>query len=314
MKPLVVLLTAILIATSAHASSSDQSRAAAAAFAEFETVVGANADASSSLAASRPRSGSDAALDVPFEYLISGLDALKSHARSEILGTSDSVVMGGKGFVPPNGVGGFQISDYCYIVNFAKRNSPQLKKYFDGPPVASLPGEVPVWTWDTDLHYETPRPKITFYATRLGPYLLFASSLDELRVMARKLTSADDPSKTLNGIREWASVSRYDYWAYRKPPYGRGANSDGLGLDRLLSDTEICIFYADTKNRSAVLQIFERANRDPYAPNIPPSLKLLSFKPRVDGGLEAGFALSEQQVTAGQIFAALSLFGFEIVI
>lgn len=61
---------------------------------------------------------------------------------------------------------------------------------------------------------------VEIYATQAGrAYLLIANDVDELKMVAATLVTADRAAD-LGGVRDWASLSKHDIWGYRRYRHG----------------------------------------------------------------------------------------------
>ena len=141
---------ALMVSTRAQAiaSLSNESRDAAALFSQYETVFYTNTDLSSKFSSFKGLSRQTAgALSVPFGDLIYGLDLLDPYASADILAKSEAVLMGGKGFNPPEGEGAAQVSRFCYIVDFGTRRLFRC---------AGSRAAAPASRWDTPAATRSP--------------------------------------------------------------------------------------------------------------------------------------------------------------
>ena len=137
------------------AAANEESRDVAALLSQYETVFYTNTDLSSRFSSFKGLSRQTAgALSVPFGDLIYGLDLLDPYASADILAKSEAVLMGGKGFIPPEGEGAAQVSRFCYIVNFGTKGGADFRKYSAKAHKASTTGG-PVWSWQ--VHSPQPR-------------------------------------------------------------------------------------------------------------------------------------------------------------
>lgn len=323
---LAVLLS---VSASAMAAGNEESRDAAALFGEYETVFYTNTDLSSRFSSFKGLSRQTAgALSVPFGDLIYGLDSLDPYASADILGKSEAVLMGGKGFIPPEGEGEAQISQFCYIISFGAKGRPDFRKYATKAHEASMAGE-PVWSWQ--VHSPEPRGQdVAYYAAQIGDsYLLVSNDLGELPAITKKLTSSDDASSTLSGIRDWAILSQHEYWGYRRVRHDGVVEKDAARLELTMPSAETVIMFADIKKKTATVRVLgvhaneivemmkqrneqqrealKRLGMRPFAPPY-------KFKATDARTLEETFSLSGGEQSEGEIINSMGLFGFEIII
>jgi hypothetical protein len=324
---LLVLL--ISVGTEAMAETKDEPRAVAALFSQYETVFYTNTDLSSAFSSFKGLSRQTAgAFSIPFGDLIYGLDLLDPHASADMLAKSEAVLMGGKGFIPAEGEGAAQVSHFCYIVNFGTKGRPNFRKYAAKAHEASMTGE-PVWSWQ--VHSPDPRGQnVTYYAAQIGDsYLLVSNDLGELQAIAKKLTSSDDASTTLSGIRDWEILSQHEYWGYRRVRHDGVVEKDATRLEFSMLGAETAIMFADIKGKTATVRVLgvyanevvemmkqrdqqqreamKRLGMRPFAPPY-------KFKATDARTLEETFSLSSGEQSEGEIINSMGLFGFEMLI
>jgi len=315
---MAMVVAALIVSTGAQAAPSPgvDTRAVAAIFSQYETVFFyTNTDLSSAFSSfkglSRQTAGS---LIIPFGDLISGLDSLDTHVSADMLAKSKAVLMGGKGFIPPEGVGGTEVSRFCYIVQFGRWGRPDFQKYAAKAQKSSAAGEL-VWSWQV----QAPGPRgqnVTDFAAQVGDsYFVLSNDLGELEVIAKKLASWDDASKTLSGIHDWAVLSQHEYWGYGRPngPAMKGA----VGLDDLFPGADALTFYCDVKQKTGVLRLFGAKGEDGATPRTTGRagmyLSLLTFKASGAAVWEAAFPLSGEKAWE-RVFSVVGLLGFENMI
>jgi hypothetical protein len=315
----------------AMAAGNDESRVAAAIFSQYETVFYTNTDLSSQFSdfkgLSRQSAGS---LALPFGYLLSALDSLDPHASEEILGKTDALVVGVRDFIPPQGEGGAQLGEFAYVASFGKRGTPGLDKYFNQLPVTSI-GGAHVWMWLGKIYGENAEGTQIYAAQVDHSHLVFASDLQDLQSLARKLSSADDGSSELNKIPDWASLNQHEYWGYRKVPRHNGVvDKEAAYLEFTMPGAETVIMFAEIEKKVAVVRVLgvnanevvemtrrrdeqQRAAlkrlgmRQQFAS--PPGFKVIDAHT-----LEKSVSLAGGEQSEGEILGALALFGFEIMI
>ncbi|MGC1190088.1 MAG: hypothetical protein WA861_05840, partial [Candidatus Binatus sp.] len=326
----LVLALLLSVSTGGMAAENVDSRAAAAVFSQYETVFYTNTDLSSRFSSfkglSRQSAGS---LSLPFAYLMGALDSLDPRASEEILGKTDALVAGVRDFIPPEGEGGAQLGEFSYVASFGKRGTPSLDKYFNQVPTASV-GGAPVWRWVGKIYGENAEGN-EIYASQVDhSHLVFASDLQELKGIARKLSSPDDGSSVLNKIPEWAAVSQHEYWGYRKVPRHDGTiEKEAAHLEFTVPGAETIIMFADVEKKVAVVRVLgvhanevvemtkrrdEQQRKALKRLGMGPFPSPETFKATDARTLEETFSLSGGEQTEGEILTALALFGYEILI
>ncbi len=327
----VISLSALMVSmrAPAAASASNESRDAAALFSQYETVFYTNTDLSSKFSSFKALSRQIAeALSVPLGDLIYGLDSLDPNASADMLAKSEAVLMGGKGFIPPEGEGAAQVSHFCYIVKFGTKGRPDFQKYAAKAHKAWAAGN-PVWSWQ--VHSPDPRGQnVTYYAAQVDDsHLVFANDLQDLESIARKLISTDDGSSVLNKIPEWAVLSQHEYWGYRGVPHDGVAEKEVAHLEFTMPGAETVIMFPDIKRKTATVRVLGvHANeivemmkqRDEQQQEAMKRLGMRPFAPpyrfkAIDARtLEETFSLSGGEQSEGEIMTSLGLFGFEMII
>jgi hypothetical protein len=237
--------------------------------------------------------------------------------------------VGGKGFIPPQGEGAAQVSHFCYIVNFGTKGRPDFQKYTAKAHKASMSGK-PVWSWQ--VHSLEPRGQdITYYAAQLGDsYLPVSNDLSDLQAITKTLTSSDNPSTTLSGIRDWLMLRQHEYWGYRRVRHDGAVEKDAGRLEFTMPGAETVIMFADIKSKTATVRVLgvhanevvemtkQRNERQREA------LKRLGmrqsfaapaeFKATDARTLEKVFSLTGGEQGEGEILNSMGLFGFEMLI
>lgn len=328
----VIGFTALMASTPALAaeSTSNAPSAIAALFGQYETVFYTNTDLSSKFSSFKGLSRQTAgALSVPFGDLIYGLDLLDPHASADLLAKSEAVLMGGKGFIPPEGEGAAQVSHFCYIVNFAAKGRPDFQKYATKAHKASMAGE-PVWSWQ--VHSPDPRGQnVTYNAAQIGDsYLVFSNDFSDLQAITKKLTSSDDAFATLSGIPDWVILSQYEYWGYRRVRYDGVVEKDAAHLEFTMPGAETVIMFTDIKKKTATVRVLGVHAKEIVAitkqrdEQQRAALKRLGLRQSFEvpsefrasdaRTLEKVFSLTGGEQSEGEIINSMGLFGFEMLI
>jgi hypothetical protein len=315
----VAVLSALMLVSLTQASAMTNAeiepRAAAILFSQYETVFYTNADLSSSFSFFKGLSRETAGmLSVPFSGLIDGLDALDPHASAEILAQSTAVLMGGRGFIPPEGSGAAQVSHFCFIVGFGARGRPDFQRYaIHAAKIATT--SAPVWTWYRDSRGPGDAA-VTFYAGPVGDsYLLLSNDLGDLQAVGKQLTSSEEPSIKLSNIRDWSVVSKYEYWGYRRPL--QAPKKGTVALRDLFPEADALVIFCNVNERTAALRLYGAKRADGGTPRMTGEAETfsssLTFKPESPGVWAATAALSGDRAWGG-VASLIGLFGFELII
>jgi hypothetical protein len=327
---LLLALTLLLVACRANATANGGAPATAALFDQYETVFYTNTDLSSKFSSFKGLSRQTAgALSVPFGDLIYGLDLLDPYASADMLAKSEAVLMGGKGFIPPEGEGAARVSRFCYVVNFGTKGRPDFKKYAAKAHEASM-AEEPVWSWQ--VHSPDPRGQnVTYYAAQIrDSYLVVSNDLGELQAITKKLISSDDSSTTLSGIRDWVILSQHEYWGYRRVRHDGVVEKDAGRLEFTMPGAETVIMFADIKKKTATVRVLGVHANEVVAMTKKKEEQQLEavkrlgmrqsfaapseFKAIDARTLEKMFSLTGGEQGEGEIINSMGLFGFEMLI
>jgi hypothetical protein len=309
---IVALLFAFLLVSWPSGAQTRESNAAAALFEHFETVFHVTPD---QLSGSRD-TDYGSFVGIPFAYLLAGLGAVDTQIPATILASSEAVLVGDKDYRLPNGLGRVG-STFCYVVVLQRRGAFDLAKHFNKPTVAAVAGN-PVWDWSAMLGEfgENDLRPSSLYATQLGQsYLLVSNNLDELQGLARRLTSDNNGSKVLPGIREWQDVSQHRFWGYRRYHHPESAVERAAGGTREIAPTaEALIVYTDSKERKGVLRLLSSSTEDQTARNINSTKMIPALKPSGVRAWQTTFPLSDANPFPNTSFGVLWLFGLGQVV
>jgi len=317
-RSIFILLACLLCSCDRSAADTNrESRAAAALFGDFETVFYSKPHLLSSSDTYDQLSKLETSnLRFPFSYLQGALDALAGQFPTDTLASSEAVLVGAKDFQPPKGLGPVR-SQRCYVVVLGKRGAPDLRKTFNYDPVASAAG-APVWNWGAKLGEfgEGDLRTSSLYAVVVAnSYLLVSNNLAELQSVADKLASVtDDSSRTLSGIRQWESVSRHEFWGYRRYRHTGVADRMAAGMADVTPSAEALIFFLDS-NKKSVLRLLASDDRTAEKMNAGISKAGVGWPPLKASGArawETAISFSGDEQSAERTFIVVGLFGFPV--
>jgi hypothetical protein len=286
------------------------SQAAGALFQQFETVFHVKAN---KLAESDDRDF----LNRPFAFLLQGLATLEKNAPKKILDSSDSVLVGTKDYLPPNGLGIVR-SKFCYVVNLQHENKLNLQAYFKGP-VASVAGAA-IWKWSAELNEfgENDHRATSLYMTEVrSTYLLISNDIEDVEGLSAVLQGPDEGGiKILATIREWRETSQHEFWGYRKYRHIRISNRNAAGMTKVTSGAEALIIYSDRPHKSGVLRLLT-IPEDGTATNLNSDKQMPPLVLRAPGIWQSSVPLrfeDADQSALNSLFALGWLFGLGSVI
>lgn len=312
---IALMLIAFLLSgcTKSAANSTEQQRAASTLFDQYETVFYAKGDLLSASGGYKRLSKQDTnTVSAPFAYLLGGFDPLGKKVSAEILGNVDAALVGAKDFRAPGGpppnLGGVQ-SRFCYVLVLGTRSTFEISKVASKSGVMSS-AEASVWKWSVKGEEGHPEP-YTYYAAQVATsYVLISNNLDDLRTMSTKL-SASNAAPSLSGIRDWEALSQHEVWGYRRYRHDE-QNKTAAGTSEVTPDAEALAFFADPKQKTAVLRLFSPTASTADKMN---GTGILSpFKAAGSGVWETTIPLTGDQRSSDQMFVAMSRFGFGVYV
>jgi hypothetical protein len=283
---------------------------------EFETVFYLKSNLLSGPAPSPQLSGRDTRyLRFPFAYLSQGIDSLRPQASDTILQKSDAVLVGAKDFQPPPGLGIVR-SKRCYVIILNNHTVFDLSDYFQRQPVVSV-GNSRVWNWSAmlgEFGEGDPRPS-SLFATQLGSsYLVVSNDLVELQNVATKLAAPGDEAQALNNLRDWATLSNHDVWAYRRYRHEEVMDREAAGLSFVSQGAKSLIFFADLDKKSATIRLLCSTKDESTVTKINDRAMLPPLKSSGPEMWETMVPLLGDEESLERIFAVMYLFGFAVYI
>jgi hypothetical protein len=308
---LIIALSGCRVGASA---STHEFRVASILSAEFETVVFARAQLLSQthVPDGVTRESSDTLL-LPFGYLLGALAKLGTQAAPEILAASESVLMGAKDFRPPNGLGAVR-STRCYVLNLRPGREIDLRRFIRTNPVALAAG-ASILKWEVDLGEfgeDDQRRSTLFAATLLSSYLLVCNGLDELRIVAERLTPGTGTSDKAEAVPGWDFVKSHDEWGVRRYRHGKTAHPMAAGSEDIGPSVDAMMFGVNWEERAVVLRMTGSAAGDDTFERINARNVLPPLKPTLRGTWDSKFQLAGNEKARDQAFVLVGLFGFAI--
>ncbi|MBI3406533.1 MAG: hypothetical protein HY046_13860 [Acidobacteria bacterium] len=292
------------------------SRAAFVLFERFETGFYSEAELLSTspgtYGAVSERDAND--LRFPFWYLLSGLNTLGKSASSEILKSSDSVLVGARDFRGPRRGIGLVRSQICFAVHLRGANLLDIQKYFKSVHAKTAAGRS-VFMWMAGIREygdEDPAKLSTFFAVQASDlFLLVSNNLEEIEAVADRLASSDKTPQMLELVPEWESLSQHRIWGYRRYRHLDLSDRDrhAAGLTHVTPATDALVFFVDLETKICTLRFLTPPDGGKTALNINSLNVVPRFKPINTGVWQSRFSLGDEY-TDERIVFVLSLFGF----
>jgi hypothetical protein len=304
-----LILAALLFhAKPSAASTPNETAATSALFVHYETVF---RTVPSLLEDASPDEAIGFARE-PFGYLVFALDHRSRQLRSELLNNSESILLGTKDYLPPDGLGRV-VSTRCYVAVLQSPSRIAVSKYLGNPNLRTQSG-LAVWTWTVDLGEFGDRTthKSSIYVTELGStYFLVSNNLDELQSTSQGIGLS---TEQVPQIREWDSVRQHEFWGYRKlrSPESRPLATIFNGLRGIPPEAEALILYVDFDHKSGLLRIVSSNADDQTARKVSITWKMPPPRSDGRGQWDILFTLTGSGSFPESSFQVLWLFGLGV--
>lgn len=255
-------------------------------------------------------------LRYPFAYLKSALDHLGTGSYASLLEGSGAVFVGAKDFQPPAGLGEVH-SQRCYIVVLEKGNKFDLRKRFSSAPVATVAG-VPIWNWNAKLgEFGENDPRASsLYVSQIGEsYVLVSNDFQDLQKLASRLSVSGAGSQESSGIPDWATLSQYEEWGYRKYRHTGTISRDAAGLTDITPSSDTLVFFVNSDKRTGVLRLTasDKSAADQINAGMTAAkIAWLPLKPSGARTWETTIPFSGDEASADRTFIVAGLFGFAV--
>ncbi len=312
MKSFFLLSAMLLLAVNTLVAESTKELAAATVmFENYETVFHSNPVLVSGVG----REVEVGFVSQSFGYLAVALGAVSTTFKSDILTSSDGVLLGTKDYRIPDGLGRVKATR-CYIVILRNGSTFSISRYFKNTTLVK-DSAGPIYEWSADLQEfgdRRPLPS-SLYAKQVGhEYILITNDLDEVRVISTQLINPEGNS-VLAKLHEWNDLRRHAFWGYRKYRHGLGTAVDPTfaGTDGVSEDADALIVYIDS-NEMLVVRLFSPNSRDATAVKLSRLYKIVPFKTVRPGVWETRFSLSNSQPFPESPDLILWLFGLGVAV
>jgi hypothetical protein len=310
----LVLMFLLLANGGAMAATSDETRAAFALSNQFETVFYTDSTLLTGDGPYRGLSEQDSnALRVPFAYLQAGLRAIDEGAPAELLRNADAVLVGVKDFRAPSGLGSVR-SQFCFVVAGNGRGGDVKKFFASRTPVATM-GNISIWNWSAELGEfgEKDRRASLLFATRIpNSYTVISNSLDEIKTTVSSLQTSGLSSIDSKWTHEWALLSQYDVWGYRRYRHTGVVDREAAGMADVTPGAEALVFVVDVGKKTCTLRLLSSDENTPAKLSERTLLPRLERLPDEPGVWLTVIRLTGDQESNERMFVVMGLFGFAI--
>lgn len=318
-KLLIFVLLVLTVCPRGLALTSNESISASALLDRFETVFYAKSEiVSTSKAYDGFSQFESATFHYPFSLLPGALHSLGETAFNEIFRGSEAVLVGAKDFRAPEGSDGLgQVrSQFCYVVILKGNSGVQLSKYFSKAELPSTSAAAwPVWQWSAKLNEfgrDDPRPTSLYFTEVEQSYLLVSNDLQDLQDIAGRLASSDHDVQSLSKVRDWDTITRHQFWGYRRYRHAGVINPVAAGTTGVTPGAEALTFSLDLDKRVGVIRLFSSLTDEGSAAKLNARAMLPPLKRASPGIWEAKILLSGDERSAQRMFGVMYLFGFGI--
>jgi hypothetical protein len=300
--------------TSSDAGS--RARAASVLFPQFESVGYAATDVLSRFTSSgpnAPKNGADQTLPIslrlPFIQLLIGLHFLGPDALTKLNTNYSGVLVGAKGFKPPEGLGMFSSQD-CYIGLLRPGGKSIVEAYLNQSGSQTIDGQK-VWTWTAPPYEGYPYTTTYYIADIEHSYFVMGNDLTAFRATMRQLSQGtEDDSK----ISDPDALSDKAYWAYRSLRWNKVKHDTDTAGPASQMTTVVMKFTADFGTMTGQL---EADSTDPDLKNDPkqlPASQIFNYQRKAPGIWLATVPIAADPNSTTALYTVASVFGFGVVL
>jgi hypothetical protein len=305
-------------ATGMDTSSDARSRARAASvlFPQFDTVEYATTDVLSrfdSPSGSTPNTGSDQtlpiALRLPYIQLIGGLHFLGQDTLTTLKTNYSGVLVGAKGFTPPEGLGMVHSQD-CYIGLLRPGGHSIVEAYLNQSGSQTIDGQQ-VWTWTAPPDEGYPHTTTFYIADIAHSYFVMGNDLTEFRATMRQLSQGtEDDSK----ISDPDALSDKAYWAYRSVRWNKVKfDFDPTGAAAQTA-TVVMKFTGDFGTMTGQMETDTTDAAYQTDPKGLPGSGLFNYRRKAPGSWVATVPIAKDPKSTNELYTVAALFGFGVAL
>jgi hypothetical protein len=295
--------------TDTGTDAGSRTRAASVLFPQFETVEYATTDVLSrfdSPSGNTPNTGSDQTLPIslrlPFIQLIGGLGLLGQDTLTTLKTNYSGVLVGAKGFTPPEGLGMVHSQD-CYIGLLRPGGHSIVAAYLNQSGSQLIDGQR-VWTWTAPPYEGYPHTTTYYIADIEHSYFVMGNDLTAFRATVHQLTQGtEDDSK----IPDPDALSDKAYWAYHSIRYNTH-DADPTG-----PAAQVTVVLKFTVDFGTMMGQMEADSADAALQTDPkalPGSAVFHYEKKAPGSWQAAVPIAEDPKSTTALYTVAALFGF----
>ena len=291
-----------------------RARAASVLFPQFESVGYAATDVLSQLDKPiAPNTGADQVLPIslrlPFFQLLLGLNTLGTDALTTLNNNYSGVLVGAKGFKPPEGLGIFSSQD-CYIGLLRPGRHSIIETDLNQSGSQTIDGQK-VWTWTVPPYEGYPYTTTYYIADIEHSYFVMGNDLTAFRATMRQLSQGtEDDSK----ISDPDALSDKAYWAYRSLRWNKVKHDTDPAGPASQMTTVVMKFTADFGTMTGQL---EADSTDPDLQTDTkqlPASEIFHYERKAPGTWQATVPIAKDPTSTTALYTVASVFGFGVVL
>lgn len=300
--------------TDTGTEAGSRARAASVLFPQFESVVYATTDVLSRLdspSGSTPNTGSNQlpiSLRLPFIQLLVGLHPLGPDALTTLNTNYSGVLVGAKGFKPPEGLGMFSSQD-CYIGLLRPGKHSIIETDLNQSGSQTIDGQK-VWTWTAPPFDGYPHTTTYYMADIEHSYFVMGNDLTAFRATMRQLSQGtEDDSK----ISDPDALTDKAYWAYRAIRYNKVTHDIDPTGTAPQTVTVVMKFTADFGTMTGQL---EADTSDAALQTNPKDLPgdAFNYQRKAPGIWVATISIAKDPKSTTALYTVAAVFGFGVVL
>ena len=203
----------------------------------------------------------------PFVYIDLALAGVQDHFYSDVLRSSNGVMLGAKEFRAPQGSLGLGAvtAQRCFVIMLGADSRFDLRQYFHASPAATL-SNGPVWQWAVHIDEFDPghigtmpegKPRLSqLFATQVGhDYVVVANNLEDLQEVVNKLASSGASYGNLTAMHGWETIRRHEVWGYRRYRHTEATDTMAAGMADVAPGTEAFACFLDLRKKTLTAQL-----------------------------------------------------------
>jgi hypothetical protein len=241
--------------------------------------------------------------------LLIGLHFLGPDALTTLNTNYSGVLVGAKGFKPPEGLGMFSSQD-CYIGLLRPGRHSIIETDLNQSGSQTIDGQK-VWTWTAPPYEGYPYTTTYYIADIEHSYFVMGNDLTAFRATIRQLSQGtEDDSK----IRDPDALSDKAYWAHRSLRWNKVKHDIDPAGPAAQMTTVVMKFTADF---GAMTGQLEADSTDPDLKNDPkqlPASQIFNYQRKAPGSWVAAVSIAKDPKSTTALYRVASVFGFGVVL